>query len=163
MNNIYKTPNSKLDNIKYNNKQVVEFSDDGNTIKLINTLMGKEIIYVNNKMVSFKKSFSKHSTHQFSVDDTIYTLSIEVPSIMGKIIYCELTKNGRVIKKSKLIAHIPTLNFILAIMLTIFIGQFLGRFFEYMEFNHLFSIPFSLIMMIFIFILMPKKYSQQDL
>jgi len=85
MNNIYKTPKSNLDNINYRDKQVVEFLIDGSKIKLINTISGKETVYVNNKIISYKKNFGKHSIHQFLIDNDKFTLSAEVPSIMGKI------------------------------------------------------------------------------
>jgi len=76
------------------------FHEGGNEIGVVGSaLSGKELVYVNGKIVSEKRSMNKSSTHQFRIDKDEYEIHFNVPEIMKGKVECSLTANGIVKKR----------------------------------------------------------------
>ena len=59
---------------------------------------GQEHIFVNGKLISEKRSLSKTSEHQFTVNDNTYTVMFFVPQILQGKMECSLIKDGKCIQ-----------------------------------------------------------------
>lgn len=84
------------------------FEDEGNQIKAwFSALSGLEQVYVNGKLVASQRNFSKKSSNTFSISGNEYSTSMAAISILKGPFVCTLTKNGRVLKRQKLIFPDP--------------------------------------------------------
>ena len=63
---------------------------------------GKEYVYVNDDLVSQKKSYSKNSKHPFAFDNNNYEIQFLVTNILKGRMECSLLKNDKLIKKYKM-------------------------------------------------------------
>jgi hypothetical protein len=61
-------------------------------------ITGQERIFVNGELISEKRSISKTSEHQFSVNANIYKVIFLVPHILKGKLECSLIKDGKYIR-----------------------------------------------------------------
>lgn len=75
------------------------FQDGENNIRAFGSMFsGKEIIYVNEKEVSNKRSMSTGSIHKFTIDNVKYEVEFSVTNIILGYIDCTLIKDGTHVK-----------------------------------------------------------------
>ncbi|MBW4622178.1 MAG: hypothetical protein KME17_22845 [Cyanosarcina radialis HA8281-LM2] len=65
------------------------------------TITGRERIFVNGELISEKRSLSKRSEHQFTVNENIYKVIFVVPQILQGKMECSLIKDGKCIRAFK--------------------------------------------------------------
>jgi hypothetical protein len=64
-------------------------------------ITGQEQIFVNGELISEKRSLSKTSEHQFTVNENIYKVIFFVPQILQGKMECSLIKDGQCIRVFK--------------------------------------------------------------
>jgi len=62
-------------------------------------LFGKELIYINDELVSSKKSINKVSKHKFKKDGKDYEVIFYMPNAMKGRVECMLFQDGQLIEK----------------------------------------------------------------
>ncbi len=76
------------------------FEDNENHIKAwFSALSGKEKVFVNEKLVSAQRNFSRNSVNTFSVNNDVYSTSLNVENIFKGPFTCTLTKNDKPYKR----------------------------------------------------------------
>ncbi len=81
------------------NSIAFKFSVEGYEIIATGSLIsGKEIIQVNNKILSSKRSLSTNSNHKFSLDEKDFEIDFKVVSLIKGAVACRLIIDGKVIK-----------------------------------------------------------------
>lgn len=62
---------------------------------------GMETIYVNGKLSSKKRTFSKDSRHEIEIEGNSYTVAFKVPSVFGSKVLCSLINGDKVLAAQK--------------------------------------------------------------
>jgi len=80
------------------------FQDDGDQINFKSSpYSGLEEVYVNGKLITSQKNYSKKSSADFELDGNAYTIELEVVSMMKGPINCTLKKGDSAIKKKQIV------------------------------------------------------------
>ncbi|OCW97379.1 hypothetical protein [Alishewanella sp. HH-ZS] len=95
----------------------LSFFDYGDhTIKVMCSMSsGKEQVYVDEQLVSEKRSFRYHSTHQFELDGKKAEIRVKVASIFKGPYYIEFSVDGKTIDSdewdlARMLAHLKQLR-----------------------------------------------------
>lgn len=108
------------------------FEDNGNIINAwFSAFSGKEKVFVNGKLISSQRNFSKNSVNTFTLNDDTYSTTLNVESLLKGPFICTLTKNNKPYKRKKLIFQNLGKNgnmksFIYGIIPYIILGLILG-------------------------------------
>lgn len=85
------------------------FDDDGREIKAwFSVFSGKEKVFVDGNLISSKRTFSRDSSHKFSIGNDNYSTHMDAVSHFRGPLLCTLCKNGKEMKRQKL--FLPTLK-----------------------------------------------------
>ena len=80
------------------------FEDDGQSVDAwFSAFSGLEKVFINGKLVSSQRNFSKHSRNNFSIGTNQYHTSLDVTSLFKGPFTCTLFKNDQEIKKQRLV------------------------------------------------------------
>ncbi|WP_462146807.1 hypothetical protein [Pseudoalteromonas gelatinilytica] len=91
--------NDVLNSHKLGNK--FYFQDGDNQIACFGHIMsGKEKIYVNDELVSEKRSFGFKSNHDFNYQGNAYAVKFEMQNILTGKVECSFYKAGKLVKQS---------------------------------------------------------------
>ena len=109
------------------------FQEEGHTIKVwVSSFSGKEKVYLNNELVSDKRSVGLKSEHDFMIDGVNYSVHFEVKNLIKGKLLCSLVKNKIIIKKLQSKSRKTTFNiYFTLIIIFIFIAYaVLGMYIE---------------------------------
>ncbi|WP_299467715.1 hypothetical protein, partial [uncultured Gimesia sp.] len=82
------------------------FEDDGRTIEAwFSSLSGLQKVFVDGTLLSSQRSVSTESSHSFMIGDDRYTTTTKIVSLSKGPLVCTLSKNGKDLKRQKLIYH----------------------------------------------------------
>lgn len=99
------------------------FQDGDNQIACFGHIMsGKEQIYVNDELVSEKRSFGFKSHHDFNYQDTAYAVDFEMQNILTGKLECSFYKAGKLAKQSTQTALTDNPKQVAMVTLGCFIG-----------------------------------------
>lgn len=77
-----------------------KFDDEDNSITFkASSLTGIEKVLINNQICSKKRTFGRHTKHQFQFNGNEYVLELTLKSIFKYTWTCKLSKNGELLKK----------------------------------------------------------------
>ncbi|WP_085906336.1 hypothetical protein [Kiloniella majae] len=80
------------------------FEDEGKEIRAwFSALSGLEQVYVDNKLVSSQRSFSRNSTNEFNIGSNCYSINMKAESLLKGPFVCTLSKNRMTHAKQKIV------------------------------------------------------------
>ncbi|QDU11865.1 hypothetical protein [Gimesia aquarii] len=82
------------------------FEDDGRNIEVwCSAFSGLEKVFVDGTLVSSKRNISTQSSNKFHIGEDSYSTTLKVVSLFKGPFLCTLSKNGKDIKRQKLVFH----------------------------------------------------------
>jgi hypothetical protein len=101
MNKIDMRPELDNEHVTVRNGYWFYFDDNGLKITAFGSgVSGKEIIYVEDDIVSSKRSIRTSSKHQFTYGNNVYEVELVVTNYWTGELECILSKNGQIISRA---------------------------------------------------------------
>ena len=102
---------NELENLDLKKGFSFNFENSGNEITLkCSPFSGLEEVFVNDKLVTSKKTYSKNSTHTFEIGESSFSIDLITVSLLKGPIICTLNKNGLPQKRKQIVFKIPETN-----------------------------------------------------
>jgi hypothetical protein len=139
------------------------FEDEGNKIEAwFSGLSGMEKVYVNKKLISSKRSYSRNSSNTFLISENNYSISMKVISLLKGPFICTLTKNGQILRRQKIVFPQPAkknLPFFTKLWFWLIAGATFGVIKAFLNFPDWTLFVFAGASFLFIFIYFIKFYN----
>ena len=103
------------------------FLDEDREINLWGSkFTGKEIVCVNEKIISEKRTYGFKSVHSFNIDDDNYEIELEVVNPFTENMSCTLIKNGAHLKTTKYSLWKDRSSFLKVFLTSFAVGAVIG-------------------------------------
>lgn len=126
--NPYKSPEAEPKKSLRANKSkgkvgVFEFEVDGKKLKAIgSSFSGKERVFIDDVLVSEKRSYAKNSRHNFKVGDKDYIVEFKLPNLLKAELFCNVYINEQLIAGKVATMNAKHLSEIIVPIILVFIA-----------------------------------------